>query len=596
MRNGKAPTILVAEDEPEVRNYLDTALRCLGYPVLFAEDGEEALTCLARPDQDISLVLLDLMMPRKDGLETLREIRQIDRELPVIMFSGMSAPLNVVEAVKCGATDFLAKPVSYDDLGRAIERALRSIPGWAPDAEDQAEGSSSEQPFFLGNARMKEIEAALKKIAASDAPVLFQGESGVGKEVLARELHALSPRVAKPFLKLNCAAMPLELLESELFGYEKGAFTGAFKSKPGKFELAEGGTILLDEIGDMDFKLQAKLLQVLQDHEFQRLGGKETVRVNVRVLAATHCDLEKAMQEDRFREDLYYRLNVINIHVPPLRERQDEIMPLARFFLKKHAMAGANPPEITSVLKKALLAHDWPGNIRELENIMRNYLVFRAPDALAEELRLKTRRKEAPAPAPASAAAEPHPAGPQAPYPPPAATKIAEASRQAETEVILAALNATKWNRKRAAKLLNMDYQALRYKMKKLAIEDEAASPLAWPAEFPIAEPAPLARGPVLPRGGQPAKAAKASDFLASLPPARWRPGAVLPGAPASKPEPPAVADHQTSVLDKARIEVESDVILAALQATHWNRKQAAALLNLGYRALLHKMKRLSLG
>jgi len=268
-------------------------------------------------------------------------------------------------------------------------------------------------------------------------------------------------------LKLNCAALPSELLESELFGYERGAFTGAFRSKPGKFELAEGGTVLLDEIADMEYRLQAKLLQVLQDHEFHRLGGKETVRVNVRIMAATHWNLEEAMRKGRFREDLYYRLNVVSLELPALRERRDEILPLAEFFLKKHGRGAPLPLEPT--LQQALLSNDWPGNIRELENVMRRFLVFRDTDMLVEELRLKTHRGQvaspvSPAlpPAQAACAAEP-------PSDTSILEKFNEAKNQAEVQAILAALNSTRWNRKQAAALLNIDYRALLYKMKKLA-------------------------------------------------------------------------------------------------------------------------------
>jgi transcriptional regulator with PAS, ATPase and Fis domain len=243
--------------------------------------------------------------------------------------------------------------------------------------------------------RVKAIDPILKQIGSSEVPVLIQGETGVGKEVIARQLCAQSARANKGFLKLNCAALPSELIESELFGYERGAFTGAFQKKPGMFELADGGTILLDEIGDMDFRLQAKLLQVLQDQEFQRLGGKETIRVDVRVIAATHCDLEKAIIEGRFREDLYYRLNVVTIRVPPLRERPDEILTLAEFFLRKHGRPGALSLPITPALHQAMIAYYWPGNIRELENVMRKYIVFRDADLIVDDLRARAMRQGA---------------------------------------------------------------------------------------------------------------------------------------------------------------------------------------------------------
>ena len=320
-------TILVGEDEPEVLSYLETALKCMGYSVESAQDGDEVLACLRSSGTEIAAVLLDIVMLNRDGLDTLREIRNLDRQLPVIMLSGASSTLNVVTAMKRGATDFLAKPVAHEDLREVLRRAI--------EAKDAVHGAPprSPKPFpdvLLGtNPRMKDLQVVVGQIGWSEVPVLIQGETGSGKEVLARELHAQSPRANRPFLKLNCAALPSELVESELFGYERGAFTGAFQRKAGKFEIAEGGTILLDEIGDMDVRLQAKLLQVLQDHEFQRIGGKETIKVDVRIMAATHRDLEKAILEGSFREDLYYRLNVINLKVPPLRDRREDIVPLA---------------------------------------------------------------------------------------------------------------------------------------------------------------------------------------------------------------------------------------------------------------------------
>ena len=468
-------TILLGEDEMEVRSYLEMALKCHGYGIESAQDGEEVLGCLDRDHGRISLVLLDIMMPRKDGLETLREIRRQNRDLPIIMLSGASSPLKVVEAMKSGATDFIPKPVSHEDLCSAIEKALGNGA-----IDGRTVHVVSDQPALKAPddcaVRVKSIEPLLKQVGSSEVPVLIQGETGVGKEVIARQLCAQSPRANNVFLKLNCAALPSELVESELFGYERGAFTGAFQKKPGMFEMADGGTILLDEIGDMDFKLQAKLLQVLQDQEFQRLGGKETVRVDVRVIAATHCDLEQAIADGRFREDLYYRLNVVTIRVPPLRERQDEILPLAEFLLRKHARPGTAPLPITPSLHQSLVTHQWPGNIRELENVMRKYLVVRDAETIIGDLRERILRRASPAlasPAPKVRAAS---AAVGAEYDEPVATPILKqvnrAKEQAETDAILAALHSTRWNRKQAAQILNIDYKALLYKMKKLSIEN----------------------------------------------------------------------------------------------------------------------------
>ena len=337
-KNGKS--VLLVEDEAEVRSYLEMSLRCEGYTVESAGDGVDAITCLRSASPPISAVLLDIIMPRQDGMETLRQIRGINPHLPVIMVSGASSPLNVVEAMRCGATDFLGKPVNYEELRRVVKLALETKAGNRPNASERALAQSSETVYFSVTQAMREIQSVVAQVGWSEAPVLIQGETGVGKEVFARQLHARSPRASKPFLKMNCAALPSELVESELFGYERGAFTGAFQRKPGIFEQADGGTILLDEIGDMDFKLQAKLLHVLQDREFQRLGGKDVIRVDVRIMAATHCDLEGAMAKRAFREDLYYRLNVINLRLPPLRECREDIVPLLRVPAKKAQRSG----------------------------------------------------------------------------------------------------------------------------------------------------------------------------------------------------------------------------------------------------------------
>jgi two-component system response regulator AtoC len=317
---------------------------------------------------------------------------------------------------------------------------------------------------------MREIQSLADQIGWSEAPVLVQGETGSGKEVIAREFHARSPRAKKLFLKLNCAALPSELVESELFGYERGAFTGAFQKKAGMFEMADGGTILLDEIGDMDVRLQAKLLQVLQDHQFQRIGGKDIVKVDVRIMAATHRDLETAIAERSFREDLYYRLNVINIHIPPLRERGQDILPMAEYLMKRHATPGAPSPVITPDLRRTMLTYGWPGNVRELENVVRKLLILGDADLIARELQGKTSRR-----APAAFARQENLTRPAASdygvSDAPILEQVTKAKHQAETDAILAALNATRWNRKQAAALLKVDYKALLYKMKKLGVE-----------------------------------------------------------------------------------------------------------------------------
>jgi two-component system response regulator AtoC len=453
-------TILVAEDELELRTYLEMALRCLDYKVKLAQDGNEALECLQSEAGEISAVLLDFIMPNRDGIEALIEIRKLYPDLPVIMVSGAPSPLNIVTAMKNGATDFLCKPVSHEDLRKALTCALdvkteylRPVKGTLPASR-----------AFLGKSpRMAAIQLVLGQVGWSEAPVLIEGETGSGKEMVARELHANSPRAKRAFFKLNCAALPSELVESELFGYERGAFTGAFQRKPGMFEMADGGTILLDEIGDMDVRLQAKLLQVLQDHEFQRIGGKDTIKVDVRVIAATHRDLETAIRDGKFREDLYYRLNVVNLHVPPLRERKEELVALAEFLMKKHAKLATSIPTITPELQSAMLAWHWPGNVRELENFARKLLIFQNPAAAAREL--KERMARVAMPAGLSEEIEPGAI--------PILEMVTKAKQQAEADAILTALNATRWNRKQASALLKIDYKALLYKMKKLGMDEK---------------------------------------------------------------------------------------------------------------------------
>jgi two-component system response regulator AtoC len=469
--------VLVAEDDPEVRSFLSHALECQRYSVEAVHDGEEALNALAETKGGAySAVLLDLLMPRRGGLETLRIIRRDFHTLPVIMISAASSVENVATAMKNGATDFLGKPFSHEDLNRVLNAALQPSEAVLDAAEDLAPRVET-GPALMGNdPRMRQIASLIPQVAQSEVPILIQGETGVGKEVLARELHAQSGRSRKPFLKLNCAALPHELVESELFGYDRGAFTGAYQRKPGMFELAEGGTILLDEIGDMEFRLQAKLLQVLQDREFQRLGGKETIRVNVRVMAATHRDLEQAMAQGTFRVDLYYRLNVVCFKVPPLRDRLQDLMPLAEFLLAKHVPRGATLPEITPELQRAMMAHSWPGNIREVENLMRKLAVLRDPDLVAFDLEGRS-TPPSPATHPVVAATpkteDEVRAAESAGYGS-ALEQATQAIRRAEADTVIAALNSTRWNRKRAAAMLNIEYKALLYKMKKLSIESRS--------------------------------------------------------------------------------------------------------------------------
>src|ERR1022692_449425 len=467
--DGRKGTILMSEEEPEVRNYLIMALETHGYHVENADTGNEVVEFLQNSGQPASAILL--AMPPVDGLSTVRKIRRENEDLPLILLANPSSPVTAAEAMKSGATDFLYKPITQEALCRSLNQVLGGA--WTEHGGPMPQdGDGLDEPHNVGWTRRS--EDFVRKVGPADVPVLILGETGTGKEVLARRIHARSLRARKPFIKLNCAALPPELVESELFGYDRGAFTGAFQKKAGMFEQADGGTLLLDEIGDMDHKLQAKLLHVLQDRAFQHLGGKETVSVDVRVIAATHRDLESAIADGTFREDLYYRLNVVSIHVPPLRHRRDEIIPLAEFFLKKYLAPGDSAPLIP-VLTRSMSDYDWPGNIRELENCIRSYIVMGDAESLALELRGRTPRAHS-GPVVVHAAPAPDPSeGAETSI----LHQVNRTKELAEMDAIMAALNATHWNRKQAAAILGIDYKALLYRMKKLNIDDSSVRKIA---------------------------------------------------------------------------------------------------------------------
>jgi two-component system response regulator AtoC len=467
--------VLVIEDDDEARDALCEYLAAAGWRPRPARDGTEALAAAEaeRPDA----VLLDLVIPEPDGFEVLRRLRERDPGVPVIVMSGLSEAESVVRAMKLGATDYLPKPFEVHELDLVLRRALE-WPGRRTRDRDlaplrppptEADGEADPAPTLSG--AMERVWAMADRIADTDVPVLLVGESGVGKDVVARRIHATSRRAERPFVKINCAALPAELLESELFGHEKGAFTGAHAEKPGKFELAHQGSIFLDEIGEMDPRLQAKLLQVLQDEEFYRVGGKRSVRVDARVLVATNRNLEAALRQGTFREDLFYRLNVVTIRVPPLRERKEEIGPLVRHFVTKYRnryQGGLEqvPPDVM----ERFHAYDWPGNVRELENLVRRLVVLRDPAMVLGELTIPPRT----------------PPGPNAvvntvrqgtlhstlPEDAPLKDVARRAARIAEREAILRALVRTGWNKRKAAKRLQISYKALLYKIKDCEIVD----------------------------------------------------------------------------------------------------------------------------
>jgi two-component system response regulator AtoC len=466
----ESTSILVVDDEEGIRNYLKTLLKLKGYDVATAASGSEAMEYFSS-NPPPSLVLMDILMPEVDGLETLKKLRKSEKELPVIMLSCIGETRTIVEAMRSGATDYLNKPFEEAELEIAILKALdrKKLVEENRLLREQNEHLTEDYRFIASNAKMVRIKELINQIANTDVTVFIQGESGTGKEIVAREIHRGSARKDKPFVKVNCAALPSELLESELFGYERGAFTGAFRLKQGKFELANFGTLFLDEIGDMAPVLQAKLLHVLQDNEYSRLGGKKNVIVDVRILAATNQNLELAMQEGRFREDLYYRLNVVNIAIPPLRERREEIQLLCDHFLRKHnrkynSALQTVPPAIL----QHMLVYDWPGNIRELENVIKRLVILQNEQQIIDELTQKIEnQKKAERASLESTFAE-------AVTEDSGGVSLKHMSRNltstAEKEVILRALQQTQWNRKQAAAMLNVSYKTLLNKIRKLDI------------------------------------------------------------------------------------------------------------------------------
>jgi two-component system response regulator AtoC len=452
--------ILLVDDEPGMLRYIRTLLEVDDYKVETASTGEEAVERVQkgmRPE----LVLLDLLMPGIDGLQTLEQLRKLQPNLKVVMLSCVSDTRKVVQAIRLGAHDYLTKPFQKAELDAVIDQCLgtnqQNYPG---EVEELAEDVF----FVAASPVMRKLRSQAALVANVDIPVLMLGESGTGKEVMARLIHKLSPRAHRTFLKVNCAAVPGDLLESELFGYEAGAFTGANHPKPGKFELCNKGTILLDEIGEMPPLLQAKLLHVLQDQQFSRLGGRTVIKVDVRILAATNIDIPEALASKRLREDLYYRLNAFTLQVPPLRERKEEIPILLKHFMGHMAERYARPPlPLSPTLLEACQEYSWPGNLRELNNFVKRYLVLGDEKLAIHELTPKKDGGGAPFdPTPRSGSES--------------SGGLKSLSRnakdEAEAEAIAKALDETNWNRKQAAVLLKISYKALLYKIRQYGIAE----------------------------------------------------------------------------------------------------------------------------
>jgi two-component system, NtrC family, response regulator AtoC len=418
-----------------------------------------------------SLIVLDIVMPGINGIEVLESVKKINPALPVIILSAAGQTKTVVDAMKMGAADFLVKPFEEAELELAIQNVIekQKLKEEVKTLKRQLDSYTEAGDILSTNPKVLRIKEIAKHVADTDVPVLISGESGVGKEVLARFIHTHSSRQDKPFIKVNCAALPDDLLESELFGYERGAFTGALNEKPGKFELADKGTILLDEIGEMTPHLQAKLLHVLQDSEYSRLGGKKTVRVDARVLASTNVNLEETVANGKFREDLYFRLNVIRVDIPPLRERREDIPILCNYFLCKYRdRYKSTVEEVLPSLMDSFLRYDWPGNVRQLENAVKRYLIL--PDMNMNLSELKEQQ--------ANAAA-----APVKPKEDNMSLKdvASRAAETAERELVLRVLEETSWNRKQAARRLNICYKALLNKLKRWQIDNRHNMAVARP-------------------------------------------------------------------------------------------------------------------
>ncbi|MBN1193530.1 MAG: sigma-54-dependent Fis family transcriptional regulator [Coriobacteriia bacterium] len=381
--------VLIADDEKNMRWVISEALGAAGYDIAEASDGKEALSSIA--DQEPDIMILDHKMPAPDGMEVLRRVRAEGHKFPIIMMTAHGNVQTAVDAMKAGANEYLTKPFDLEELRLSIEKVLE-ISALAAEVErlrEELDRDWDVEGIVAADPKMLEMLETVTKVSPTDATVMIYGESGTGKELVARALHRLSPRAAKPFVSISAGALPETLLESELFGYEKGAFTGAVAAKPGRFEMANGGTLFLDEIGDIPVSVQVKLLRVLQERTFERLGGTRTVEVDVRVVSATNRDLQQLIADGTFRDDLYYRLNVVPLTIPPLRKRQADIPLLVAHFLEKF---GAGKRTISPAAMDALVRYQWPGNVRELENTIERVVILSHDDRIeADDLPAEVR-------------------------------------------------------------------------------------------------------------------------------------------------------------------------------------------------------------
>lgn len=474
------PTILIVDDEPSMLRYTKTLLEVDNYSVETASSGFEAVK-LVQEGLSPSLILLDMAMPSMNGLQTIEECKKVRPEQKIVVLSCVSDTSTVVQAIKLGALDYVTKPFYKSELDAVLKRCLES---GGPDNADlqrysvsddvEVENLEDDLFFLAASPQMKQIRAQVSLVAKVDVPVLLLGESGVGKEILARLIHKMSIRAHRPLLKVNCAALPAELLESELFGYEAGAFTGANRSKPGKFEQCNKGTILMDEIGEMSTPLQAKLLHVLQDGSFSRLGSRSNVTVDVRVLAATNINIQEAIANKTLREDLYYRLNAFTMQIPPLRERREEIPLLLKHFMNRLSERYAHPPlSYSERLLRACVQYHWPGNLRELGNFVKRYLVLQDEEMAISELETKSKGQTHAGDGTLGVGSG-TPAGGLK-------SLVRGLKDEAELRAIEQALIATNWNRKMAAARLHISYKALLYKIKQYQIVPPGSPKMSEP-------------------------------------------------------------------------------------------------------------------
>jgi two-component system response regulator AtoC len=465
--------VLIVDDEPNLRKILAAQLSRDGYEVMLAEDGEQGLSMLR--EHHIDLVVTDLKMPKVDGMTLLREALKESPDLPIVMITAHGTVDTAVEALKLGAFDYLTKPFDKDEVRQVVAKALKTRALAQEEATTEPIGATKDPGARFGiigsSPGLTDLYAVLERVADTPTTVLITGESGTGKELVARALHEHSTRKDKPFIKVNCAAIPKELIESELFGYERGAFTGAVSSKPGRFELANGGTLFLDEVGEIPVEMQVKLLRALQESEFERVGGIKTIHVDVRLVAATNRDLKKLIAANAFREDLFYRLNVVSIRLPALRERETDIPLLVEHFLAKFnerlkkQVVGVEPEALD-----ILSAYGWPGNIRELENVMERSVLF----CDAQKLRVEDLPGELRGSAGSVAPPTSDAAGSDMPLSSEGGLKehVKVAMSRLERDLVSRALKQTSGNVTHAARLLKISRKGLQLKMKELGLRE----------------------------------------------------------------------------------------------------------------------------